>query len=179
MTHSQQIPPHDEQDHPSTAPGVARRVSRRTMLRGATLGGVGLPLLAACGSDGSAGDSGDSEPGNEPGNKPGNKPGNEPDSSSGGSGATVATAEVPVGGGTILNDAKLVVTQPTKGEYKAFSATCTHQGCLVGKVTGGEIVCPCHGSHFSISDGSAVVGPATSPLAARKVTVKGTRITVN
>jgi Rieske Fe-S protein len=85
---------------------------------------------------------------------------------------------VPVGGGAIFPDDELVVTQPTKGEFKAFTAICTHQGCLVNKVEDEQIVCPCHGSHFSITDGAPVAGPASAPLAARKVAVKGTRITV-
>jgi Rieske Fe-S protein len=71
------------------------------------------------------------------------------------------------------------VTQPTKGEFKAFSAICTHQGCPVNAVTGGEIVCPCHGSHFSITDGSPTSGPAAKPLAARKVTVDGAQLSVS
>ncbi len=37
---------------------------------------------------------------------------------------------VPVGGGMIYTDAKVVVTQPTKDVYKAFSAVCTHVGCI-------------------------------------------------
>ena len=62
----------------------------------------------------------------------------------------MATSEVPVGGGVILEDADYVVTQPTKGEFKAFSKICTHQGCPVAEVTGGNINCKCHGSQFSV-----------------------------
>jgi Rieske Fe-S protein len=83
-----------------------------------------------------------------------------------------------VGGGTILKADKVVVTQPSKGEFKAFSAVCTHQGCLVAKVEGGQIVCPCHGSHFSITDGSPKSGPAQSPLQAKKVSDQGGTLTV-
>jgi Rieske Fe-S protein len=60
---------------------------------------------------------------------------------------------------------KYVITQPTAGEFKAFTAICTHKGCPVQKVENQEIACPCHGSRFSIKDGSAVGGPATEPLA--------------
>ena len=67
----------------------------------------------------------------------------------------------------------VVVTQPTAGEYKAFSATCTHQGCKVKSVADGVIVCPCHGSRFAIADGSVTAGPATSPLPAKSVSVEG------
>lgn len=83
-----------------------------------------------------------------------------------------------MGGGKILTDAKVVVTQPTAGVYKAFSAVCTHQGCLVGAIQNKTIDCPCHGSQFSITDGSAVVGPATSPLPAKTVTKSGTNLTI-
>jgi Rieske Fe-S protein len=69
-----------------------------------------------------------------------------------------------------------VVTQPTAGSFKAFTAVCTHQGCTVGTVAGGTIDCPCHGSKFSIKDGSVVNGPATSPLAAITIKVEGTSV---
>ena len=84
-------------------------------------------------------------------------------------------AELPVDGGAVFRDEKLVVTQPSKGEFKAFSAVCTHQGCVVAEVTAGQIVCPCHGSHFSIEDGAPVSGPAKAPLAAKKVHVNMTK----
>ena len=67
----------------------------------------------------------------------------------------------------------VVVTQPTAGEYKAFSATCTHQGCKVKSVTDGVIVCPCHGSKFAIADGSVASGPAKAPLPEKSVSVEG------
>jgi len=58
-----------------------------------------------------------------------------------------------------------VVTQPVSGTFKAFSATCTHQGCAVSEVANGTINCPCHGSRFAVADGSVTAGPATTPLA--------------
>jgi Rieske Fe-S protein len=82
-----------------------------------------------------------------------------------------AASDVPVGGGAIYTAAKVVVTQPASGQYKAFSAVCTHVGCLVNKVTSGTIGCPCHGSEFKITDGAVVAGPAPSPLAARPVKI--------
>ena len=84
--------------------------------------------------------------------------------------------DVPVGGGMVYTAAKVVVTQPSKGEYKAFSAVCTHVGCLCNQVADGTINCPCHGSKFKITDGSVVAGPAPAPLAAKTVTVSGGKI---
>jgi nitrite reductase/ring-hydroxylating ferredoxin subunit len=77
--------------------------------------------------------------------------------------ALVPASQVPVGGGVILTDQNIVVTQPTKGTFEGFGATCTHQGCQVASVAGGTINCPCHGSQFSIQDGSNVTGPSGSP----------------
>lgn len=81
--------------------------------------------------------------------------------------------QVPVGSGRVFSDAGVVVTQPTAGDYRAFSATCTHQGCTVTDVADGTINCPCHGSKFAIADGAVVDGPALEPLPRRTVTVRG------
>ena len=72
-----------------------------------------------------------------------------------------------------------MVTQPTEGDFKAFSAVCTHQGCVVTEIMGEDIDCTCHGSKFSITDGSVVQVPATKPLETLKVTVKGDDISVS
>jgi Rieske Fe-S protein len=90
--------------------------------------------------------------------------------------ALTTTSKVPVGGGVVNQGAKVVVTQPSKGEYKAFTAVCTHMGCIVNQIGNGTIDCPCHGSKYSIKDGSVVNGPATRPLAPVAITVKGTSI---
>ncbi|MGV0850898.1 QcrA and Rieske domain-containing protein [Mycolicibacterium phlei] len=84
--------------------------------------------------------------------------------------ALTRTADVPVGGGVILGD--VVVTQPTAGDFQAFSATCTHAGCTVNEIIDGTIACPCHGSRFRL-DGSVANGPATKPLGVKKISVDG------
>jgi len=150
-------------------------MTRRTMLRGATVGGIALPLLAACGGgDTSSSGSGDSSSASDPSPSSAASGGN----GGGSAGTSVSASDVPVGGGTVLEKDKVVVVQPTNGAFKAYTAICTHQGCTVGKVEGGQIICPCHGSHFSIDDGSVVSGPASQPLAAKKVTVSGSEISV-
>jgi Rieske Fe-S protein len=149
-------------------------VPRRTMLRGVAAGGAAVAggvLLAACGDDTTGG--GSPSPAPAPTSEPPTEPGG---SGGGGADVLVATAEVPEGGGVILSDAEVVVTQPTAGDFKAFSAICTHQGCTVGDVAGGVIVCPCHGSQFSVEDGSVTAGPAPSPLPEVAITVDGKNV---
>ena len=130
-------------------------LGRRRVIAGTAGLGLATPLLAACGNGdgGTAGDSGGS-----------------------GGGKLTTTGDVPVGGGRIISDQEVVVTQPAEGDFKAFTAVCTHQGCIVGKVENGEILCPCHGSAFSIDDGSVVTGPATAPLDKVEITVEGDQI---
>ena len=82
-----------------------------------------------------------------------------------------STADVPVGGGTVIESARIVVTQPAEGDFKAFSAVCPHQGCLVTEVRDEEIICPCHGSRFDITTGDVVAGPATTGLTAKSVSL--------
>ncbi|GAA1584198.1 Rieske (2Fe-2S) protein [Kribbella hippodromi] len=152
---------------------------RRTVLRCAAMAalvGASAPILAACGGNDTGG-SGTS--GGTTGTAP-SASGSGPASgtpSAGGSGTVLGpVADVPVGGGKVFTDAKVVVTQPTAGQYKGFSAICTHQGNPIGSVENGQIVCPFHNSHFSITDGSPVSGPASTPLPAVNVKVQGTNI---
>lgn len=86
------------------------------------------------------------------------------------------TGEIPVGGGKIFKDEKVVVTQPKEGEFKAFSDICTHQGCQVTSVSGGTINCACHGSKFNITDGSVANPPANKPLPEKQIKVSGDSI---
>lgn len=144
-------------------------VGRRGVLFGAGVAGV-AGLAAACGG-GSAGGGPSSEDGG------GSAQGGSP-SGGGGGAALGSTADIPVGGGKIFPDAKVVVTQPAKGEFKAFSAVCTHMGCTVGTVSGGLIKCPCHGSEYHIADGTVAHPPAPEPLPAKKITVAGGKITL-
>jgi Rieske Fe-S protein len=154
-----------QEDATAAAGACCGGATRRTVLSGIGVAGAGL-ALAACSSSS-----------------------NPSPAASGGAGSTGSPAaatdsalgpasDVPVGGGTIYKDAKVVVTQPKAGEYKAFTAVCTHAGCLVGAVANGTINCPCHGSEYSITDGSVVRGPAPSPLAGKAISVKGGTVTL-
>jgi Rieske Fe-S protein len=88
------------------------------------------------------------------------------------------TEEIPVGEGKIFDQNQVVVTQPVKGTFKAFSSTCTHEGCQVTTVANGTIDCPCHGSKYSVKDGSVVAGPAPRPLPPKQIKVSGDSITL-
>ncbi len=142
--------------------------TRRAVIFGA--GGAGLAVaLSACGaSDGDdmtvSADQGGSQDGQSQGAQ--------------GGGELAKTSDIPEGGGKVFKDQDVVVTQPAAGEFKAFSAKCTHQGCPVASVSNNEIVCPCHGSKFSAKDGSVTNGPAAKPLAEKKITVSGDSITL-
>jgi Rieske Fe-S protein len=92
-----------------------------------------------------------------------------------GNGLTATAADIPVGGGKIFPDAQAVITQPKAGEFKAFSSICTHQNCPVASVTD-TINCDCHGSKYSITDGSVKQGPATRPLPPKEIKVQGDHI---
>ena len=141
-------------------------LSRRGILAsGCVLAGAGV--LAACGSsDGPSASSPSASTGSTDGSASG--------------GEVLATvAAIPVGGGSVFDGPKVVVTQPVEGEIKAFTAVCPHQGCLVNEVVDNQIICPCHGSLFSAEDGAVIQGPATSGLAPVAVTVKDGAIVAN
>ncbi|CAM5267003.1 Cytochrome bc1 complex Rieske iron-sulfur subunit OS=Streptomyces alboniger OX=132473 GN=CP975_04825 PE=4 SV=1 [Streptomyces alboniger] len=78
----------------------------------------------------------------------------------------------------MIKDKKIVVTQPESGDFKAFSAVCTHSGCLVSEVADGTINCACHGSRYRVADAAVESGPAPRPLPPRRITVTGNSITL-
>jgi nitrite reductase/ring-hydroxylating ferredoxin subunit len=145
------------------------RATRRGVLAGVGLAGL-AGAISACSSGGSSSSSGGT------GSDAGAGAAPAATSASGGGSALGSTNQIPVGGGTVFSSDKVVVTQPTPCDFKGFSAVCTHMQCTVGQVAGGTIDCPCHGSKFSVKDGSVVSGPAPSPLPAQTIKVTGTNI---
>ena len=137
--------------------------TRRTVLASVGLAGVGMAAFGACGAAGDAAS----------------------DAASTATDAVkeaISAATIPVGGGKIFADQKLVVTQPKAGEFKAFSAVCTHQGCILREIADGTINCPAgpcgHGSKFDVATGAVRNGPATQPLVEKSLKVSGDGITV-
>ncbi|SCF42515.1 Rieske (2Fe-2S) protein [Micromonospora mirobrigensis] len=153
-----------------TGPGTP---PRRTLLAGAGAVGAGV-LLSACGSDEGSGSGATPTSGGPGATGAGDAEGGDRDSA----GPLARTTDVPVGGGVILADKGVVITQPQAGQFKGFDPICTHQGCPVSKIDAGSIICTCHGSRFSTSDGSVQQGPATKPLPAKQLKVTGEQITL-
>ena len=142
-------------------------ISRRLLL-GSSAAAVAALTLGGCAS---------SEPG-PAGTEPTGATPSSP-AGSGGAGKVLATtSEFPTGGGKIVGTAAgpVVVTEPADGQFKAFSAVCTHQGCTVAEVTENTIICKCHGSVFDAGTGEVLEGPAPKPLPAVAITVEGDRI---
>jgi Rieske Fe-S protein len=172
--------------NPSPDDGTLRPgMSRRTVL-GITVAGAAGLITAACGggSTATASGSGKTPSGSGSPASSGSSTTASPSASSG----LVATADVPVGSGVFIKDGKIiaepgpqekltaVVTQPTAGDFKAFTTTCTHANCTVGSIKDGTIICPCHGSHYSIKDGSVTSGPAPKALTEIAVKVDGDEV---
>jgi Rieske Fe-S protein len=157
--------------------------------RRGVLAGVGLVGLAgavtACGASSSSSSAAAADPATSTGGggaasaaaaSTGSAASSSPASSGAASGALTGTSDIPVGGGMIFPAKLVVVTQPTAGEFKAFSAVCTHMGCTVNQIADGRIDCPCHGSEYSITDGAVLAGPAPKPLPAKTIKITGDSI---
>jgi Rieske Fe-S protein len=139
--------------------GSARTVTRRTVVAAAGAVGLGAALVACGDSDGAA-----------------DAVGSKPEGGGAAGGVLAKTADIPEGGGKVFESQGVVVTQPTAGQFKAFSSKCTHQGCAVKDISNGIIHCPCHGSEYSVMDGSVKGGPAPKPLPPKQITVVGDSI---
>lgn len=137
------------------------QLTRRSALRGCgvfAVGGVAGALVATLRDD-------------DADNANANAYGHQ-DTSAGPGTALAAVADIPSGGGLVLEEDKIVLTKADDGTVRAFSSICTHQGCPVDRVGEGRISCPCHGSQFAADTGDVVRGPATRPLPPVAVTVR-------
>ena len=157
------------------------KISRERFIRlGSALGvGAAVASLAACGGSGSSGDSGSS----------GGKQDDSGESKKAGSSA--AGGEAQSGGAAIARESEVapgsavefkdggqdaVLVHLESGDFAAYSAVCTHQGCTVAYQKG-QLACPCHGSVFDPANGAEVVtGPAQSPLPEIPVEIKGGQV---
>jgi Rieske Fe-S protein len=152
--------------------------TRRGMLAGVGLVGL-ASAITACGASASS----SSTPAAGSAVTPGGPASGAASGGAGGGGssapagnALASTSQIPVGSGMVFSGQQVVVTQPSAGEFKAFSAVCTHMGCIVNQVSNGTIDCPCHGSQYSIKTGDVVAGPAPKPLPAKQIKVSGDSI---
>jgi len=134
-------------------PGCTCRISRRRLIGAAGAAGAAALGATACGT---------------------REDGPEPYDALRGT-VVAQTSEIPVGGGEVVVDGKLVVTQPEEGDFKAFSAVCPHAGCTIQEVER-NIHCLCHGSEFDVATGDVRHGPAQQPLEELSITVDGTDI---
>jgi len=142
--------------------------TRRGMLAGVGLAGLAGPLAGCSGGSASTPNATASSSGAAGGSG----------QAAGRGGALTSTGAIPVGGGKIFVSERVVVTQPSRGQFKGFSAVCTHMQCIVDQIANGTINCPCHGSKFSITDGHVVAGPAPSPLPAQSLKIQTDQISL-
>ena len=143
--------------------------TRRGMLAGVGLDGLAGPLAGCSGDSASSGSATAARSGGAA------AAGGQ---AAGRGGALTSTGAIPVGGGKIFVSERVVVTQASRGQFKGFSAVCTHMQCIVDQIADGTINCPCHGSKFSITDGHVVAGPAPSPLPAQSLKIQSDQISL-
>jgi len=148
------------------------RPSRRIVFQGLGALGVAVALAGCGGGDDTTGSGSPTAGGSQTGTG-----GGTDDGSTGSKARPLArTSQVPVGGGIILTDQKIVITQPTQGEFTAYSAICKHQGLTVTRVEGGEVICDHHGSRYDAASGEVTNPPAPAPLDEVPIKVEGNRI---
>ena len=146
--------------------------SRRIVFQGLSALGVAAVLAGCGGEEQQPQASKPSQPSASKPSSPGKPSPGEKSTKDSPARALAATAEIPVGGGIVLTDARIVITQPQRGEFRAFSAVCTHEGQTVGRVDNNTITCLFHGSQYDAATGNVTTGPATAALAPVKIAVK-------
>ncbi|HEX7592960.1 MAG TPA: Rieske (2Fe-2S) protein, partial [Anaerolineae bacterium] len=89
--------------------------------------------------------------------------------------------DLPVGQAKVLpvNDKPVIVVNSAAGGVKAFSAICTHLGCVVEwNASKQYIVCPCHDGRFNPTTGAVISGPPPAPLPPVRVAAESDQIYV-
>src|SRR5215211_2326790 len=157
---------------------VLEKISRETFIRLGTALGVGAACasLVACGG-GASSSGGGSDGGKSGGSDSGSKKSSGGDAGAGGT-AIASESEVAPGSALKFEDSgnPAFLVHLDNGEFVAYSAICTHQGCTVA-YKDGNLACPCHGSVFDPANGASVVaGPAQRPLPEIPVKVRGDEV---
>lgn len=142
-------------------------LTRRAAL-GTAVGAAGVCMLAACSSP-------SGEPAGTGSGSGAGATGSEPDAADG-----IRLSDIPVGGAisATYKGGPILVAQPKAGTVVAFSAICTHMGCVVAPA-GDQFDCPCHGSEFNAGTGAVIKGPARRPLPALKTAVSNGTVTIS
>jgi cytochrome b6-f complex iron-sulfur subunit len=161
---------------------VLEKISRERFIKLGTALGVGAAgaSLAACGGGAGSsggGGSGGGESGDSGGGSQASSPSSGGEAKAGGA-AIAGESEVARGSAVTFKDAgdPAVLVHLQNGDFVAYSAICTHQGCTVA-YKNAQLACPCHGSIFDPARGAEVVaGPAPSPLPEIPVKVEGGEI---
>ena len=166
---------------------MEEKISRKRFMRLGGALGVGAAtasVLAACGGGSSGSSGGGANAGGSDGGESDGGGSNTGGGSNGGGGqkaragggqAIARASEVRPGSAVEFEDSgnPAVLVRLDGGDFVAYSAVCTHQGCEVA-YQDGQLACPCHGSIFDPANGAAVVsGPAQRPLPEVPVEVRG------
>lgn len=95
--------------------------------------------------------------------------------------AVAKTTDIPIGSGKKFDveGVPILITQPRAGEFRGFSAVCTHAGFVMSNVANSEIKCDNHGAVYSADDGSVLSGPAPRALGKVIVTIEGDDVLVS
>ena len=151
---------------------AASAVDRRVLMRAAwTVGAAGLAVgVVGCTADNSS--SSGTGNGSSQAQGGGGSGGALVDPAPTGPAQIGSVSDIAVGAGKVFASPPLVITHPAAGQFKAFSGVCTHTGCKLSQVEGGEIICPCHGARFSATTGAVLKGPATVALPSVAIAVE-------
>ncbi len=145
-------------------------LDRRGFVTSAAAAAIGAMLLSACGGGGDVSGPGTPAPG-PPGTPIPNPVGVERVGTSLRINLTQVAALRQNNGFLIVPSLPpVIVLRLSDSDFRAFTAVCTHSGCLVSEFSSNRINCWCHGSQFD-TRGQVVTGPATRQLVAYPVSL--------